>query len=165
MTTQQLCKVGTALRIKIRVFFLWALPTLRNTSKQKVRWGWGWGWYLLIGVYGTTIIQRVTSDTYGLYAPLITTLGIPVILIIYYKIRNKWIRNEKYGDKPWMASFVAGFIAYVLTTLLIGGGIVIANVMSERHKAKLSERHETMKLITEIQKEVSRFRDLPLEAL
>lgn len=122
----------------------------QKTSKKKVEWGWGW--FLVLGLYSGGVNRIMFSNS---YAPFIAILGMPAILLFYYYLRNKWIRNERYGDKSWMASLTAGIISYIVVVILVVGLIGVTKGVSGRNEAKV--------FFDEMQKEATRFMDATLD--
>ena len=120
-------------------------------SQKKI--GWGWGWLALLVIY-TPQTHGVTSES---LAPIIYLVGIPIMLVIYYKLRNKWVRNNKYGDKPWMASLTAGFIAYVATSLFLIGGVAITDELKRDKCTELATIQLVNKLAPEILEKTENF--------
>lgn len=79
--------------------------------KSKGKYGIGW-LFLLIGFANSHKEPRL----YNFELNLVDQLLIIPLLIIYFKIRNKFLKKKAYEQKKWQA----GVAAYILTVLIYG---------------------------------------------
>ncbi len=101
--------------------------------KQKV--GWGWGWFILLGFYGTGV-QKISYRYPSGATFLIELFGVAFLLLSYFWLRNRIIRKGTYGEKTWMASFIAGFITYLIIGALVGFSLGFIGMAQEKSDIK-----------------------------
>jgi len=80
--------------------------------------GFGWGWLVLIGYIGSGYSQapsRLLPETKF----LVEIICLPIIVIIYFRIRKKIIEKRRYGNSIWMASFIGGVCSSLFGILLL----------------------------------------------
>ena len=82
----------------------------------------GWGWFVLIGIFGmgfSKIKLHATTDEIAGLQLFVECIGIALLLIMYFWLRRKLL-SKKHWDIIWHASFVAGFISYIVIAALAG---------------------------------------------
>ena len=116
---------------------------LSKPIKEKVPWGWGW--FLLLGFFGMGI-NRVkktsfSNETAG-YRWLIELLGIGLLLLVYFWLRNRSLRKKQYA-KTWHVSFMSGFLSYLFVGAFVG--LLLGLVQGIDNRAAATQFNSTMK--------------------
>lgn len=97
------------------------LEVIYPTVKEKVGWGWGWFLLLCLIVPGLQRFGPVSEDEFILgLLWFARVLVIAVTLIIYFWLRKRFILKKKFTPPDWHASFVAGFLSYLMCLLILG---------------------------------------------
>jgi hypothetical protein len=117
-----------------------------RAPKQKIPWGWGW--VIAVGFFGMgfdKVKKKSFSDEAAGYQFLIELLGIALVLLLYFWLRNRSIRKKQYA-KVWHASFVSGFVSYLFVALF--AGLLLGIVRRIDYRAAAKQFNVTMTEVT-----------------
>jgi len=99
-------------------------PLAKNT-------GFGWGWLVLISYIGGGF-DRALSPLLPETEFLIEIICLPIIAIVYFRIRKKIIEKRRYGNRICMSSFIAGIWSFLFGLLLLFLVSLLFLVMGKR---------------------------------
>jgi len=81
-------------------------PLAKNT-------GFGWGWFVAMSVIGYSIDKALARHSPEIHVAL-NVIYLPIIAIIYFRIRKKIIEKRRLGNSISTASFLAGMYTFLL---------------------------------------------------
>lgn len=108
----------------------------RSDTVLKQSGRWGCEWVILAGIYAFSVQRYPYYHSPSSAAFAIPILGVSLLLISYFWLRNRIIRKSIFGEKTWMASFVSGAVSYLVIAFLVVASLSIVGRLYERAEVK-----------------------------